>query len=50
LRKLGVGVIGLGSAGLLHAESYNAIRDKARVVALCDKDKGCVELNAPIYG
>jgi myo-inositol 2-dehydrogenase/D-chiro-inositol 1-dehydrogenase len=50
LRKLGVGVIGLGSAGLLHAESYNAIRDKARVVALCDKDKGCVESNAPIYG
>jgi len=50
LRKLGVGVIGLGSAGLLHAESYNAISDKAKVIVLCDKDKGCAESNASIYG
>jgi len=50
MEKLGVGIIGLGSAGLLHAESYNQIRDKARVVVLCDKDKGCVESNALIYG
>ena len=50
MQKLGVGIIGLGSAGLLHAESYNQIRDKARVVVLCDKDKGCVESNALIYG
>jgi predicted dehydrogenase len=50
LRKLGVGVIGLGSAGLLHTESYNAISDKAKVIVLCDKDKGCAESNAPIYG
>jgi predicted dehydrogenase len=50
LRKLGVGVIGLGSAGLLHTESYNAISDKAKVIVLCDKDKGCAESNASIYG
>jgi predicted dehydrogenase len=50
MQKLGVGIIGLGAAGLLHAESYNQISDKARVVVLCDKDKGCVESNAPIYG
>ena len=50
MRKLGVGVIGLGSAGLLHAESYNAISDKAKVIVLCDKDKGCAESNAAIYG
>ena len=50
MRKLGVGVIGLGSAGLLHAESYNAISDKAKVIVLCDKDKGCAESNASIYG
>jgi len=50
LRKLGVGVIGLGAAGVLHAESYNAISDKAKVIVLCDKDKGCAESNAPIYG
>jgi predicted dehydrogenase len=50
MEKLGVGIIGLGSAGLLHAESYSQIRDKAKVVVLCDKDKGCVESNALIYG
>jgi predicted dehydrogenase len=50
LRKLSVGIIGLGAAGLLHAESYNAISDKAKVIVLCDKDKGCAESNAPIYG
>jgi predicted dehydrogenase len=50
LRKLGVGVIGLGAAGVLHTESYNAISDKAKVIVLCDKDKGCAESNASIYG
>ena len=50
MRKLGIGVIGLGAAGALHAESYNAISNKAKIIVLCDKDKGCAESNAPIYG
>lgn len=50
MRKLGVGVIGLGAAGALHAESYNSISDKAKIMVLCDQDKGNVESNAPIYG
>lgn len=50
MRKIGVGLIGMGAAGSLHAESYGSIQDKAKIVAICDKDKVCAESNAFMYG
>jgi len=45
-----VAVIGMGAAGCLHAECYNSIKDKATLIAICDKDKDCAETNASMYG
>ena len=50
MRKFGVAVIGMGSAGCLHVDCYNAMKDKATLIAICDKDKECAETNASMYG
>jgi predicted dehydrogenase len=49
LKKIGVAVIGMGAAGCLHVECYNAMKDKAKILAICDKDKDCAETNASMY-
>jgi len=49
LKKVGVAVIGMGSAGCLHVECYNAMKDKTKLIDICDKDKDCAETNASMY-
>jgi predicted dehydrogenase len=50
LRKIGVGVIGIGVAGTLHVDSYDSLKDKAKLIGICDSDKGRAEANASMYG
>lgn len=49
MKKVGVAVIGMGSAGCLHVDCYNSIKEKAKLIAICDKDKECAENNASMY-
>ena len=39
MKKIRVGLVGLGFSGSLHADAYAAIKDKANLVAVCDIDK-----------
>lgn len=50
MRKIGVGIIGLGVAGSLHAASYAAIPDKARIVAICDRNEKALKTAVSVYG
>jgi predicted dehydrogenase len=50
LKKVGVAVIGMGAAGCLHVECYNEMKEKAKLIAICDIDKVCSETNASMYG
>lgn len=49
MRKIGAAVIGMGAAGCLHVESYNSLKEKAKLLAICDLDKECAETNACMY-
>jgi predicted dehydrogenase len=50
MKKIRVGLVGLGFSGSLHAEAYTAIKDKADLVAVCDTDKEKAEMMACCYG
>jgi len=50
MRKVRVGLAGLGFSGSLHADAYAAIKDKADLVAVCDIDKEKAEMMARCYG
>lgn len=50
MKKLGVAVIGMGAAGCLHVESYNELKEKTKLLAICDTDRDCAETNASMYG
>jgi len=49
MKKIRVGLVGLGFSGSIHAETYSAIKDKAELVAVCDLDKEKVEMMACCY-
>jgi len=49
LKKIGVAIIGMGDAGCLHVDCYNSLKVKAKLLAICDKDKECAETNASMY-
>jgi predicted dehydrogenase len=49
MRKLRVGLVGLGFSGSLHADAYATIKDKVDLVAVCDVDKEKVEMMACCY-
>jgi len=49
MKKIRVGLVGLGFSGSLHAEAYTAIKDKAELVAVCDTDKEKAEMMAGCY-
>jgi len=50
MKKIRVGLVGLGFSGSLHADAYAAIKDKAELVAVCDTDKERAEMMACCYG
>lgn len=50
MRKIGVGIIGMGVAGSLHAASYAAIPDKAGIVAICDRNEKALKTAVSVYG
>jgi len=50
MKKIRVGLVGLGFSGSLHAEAYTAIKDKADLVAVCDTDKEKADMMACCYG
>ena len=50
MKKVRVGLVGLGFSGSLHADAYAAIKDKAELVAVCDTDKERAEMMACCYG
>jgi predicted dehydrogenase len=50
MKKIRVGLVGLGFSGSLHADAYAAIKDKADLVAVCDLDKEKAEMMACCYG
>jgi UDP-N-acetyl-2-amino-2-deoxyglucuronate dehydrogenase len=49
LDKVHVGIIGAGSAGLLHALSYSQIPSKAQLVAVCDVNETVAKSIATAY-
>ena len=49
MKKIRVGLVGLGFSGSLHADAYSAIKDKANLVAVCDIDKEKAEMMACCY-
>jgi len=49
LKKIGVAIIGMGDAGCLHVDSYNSLKEKAKLIAICDKNKECADANASMY-
>ena len=36
MKKIRVGLVGLGFSGSLHADAYAAIKDKVDLVAVCE--------------
>jgi len=50
MKKIRVGLVGLGFSGSIHADAYAAIKDKADLVAVCDIDKEKAEMIAGCYG
>lgn len=50
MRKVRVGLVGLGFSGSLHADAYAANKDTAELVAVCDTDKERAEMMACCYG
>jgi predicted dehydrogenase len=50
MKKIKVGLVGLGFSGSLHADAYVAIKDKANLVAVCDVDKEKAKMMAGCYG
>ena len=50
MKKIRVGLVGLGFSGSLHADAYAAIKDKVDLVAVCDLDKEKAEMMAGCYG
>ena len=50
MKKIRVGLIGLGFSGSLHADAYAAINDKVDLVAVCDTDKEKAVMMASCYG
>src|SRR5512136_2157745 len=49
MKKIRVGLVGLGFSGSLHADAYFAIKDKAELVAVCDIDKEKADMMACCY-
>ncbi len=45
MKRIGVGIVGLGFVGRLHAKAYAAER-RARLVAFADSDPGCLRRDA----
>jgi len=50
MKKIRVGLVGLGFSGSIHADAYAAIKDKADLVAVCDINKEKAETIASCYG
>ena len=43
MKKVRLGIVGLGNMGATHARSILAGKiDRAELVAVCDKDKACL--------
>ena len=49
MKKIRVGLVGLGFSGSLHADAYDTIKDKANLVAVCDVDKEKAKMMAGCY-
>ena len=43
MRKLGVGIIGMGDISGCHVASFNALAEKVSIVAVCDKETTLAE-------
>lgn len=50
MKQLRVGVIGMGFAGRLHCEGYKSVGQRAKLVAVCDRDTERVKSQAEEFG
>jgi predicted dehydrogenase len=50
MKQLRVGIIGLGFAGRLHCEGYQSVGERARIVAVCDRNKKKARSQAEEFG
>lgn len=50
VRRIGIGMVGLGGVSYMHEAGYQEIPDHARIVAVCDIDRKEAEGRASPYG
>ncbi len=50
MKQLRVGIVGLGFAGRLHCEGYQSVGERARIVAVCDRNKEKARSQAEEFG